>query len=530
MTRPGLSVFRWIWTTAIVALTSVPFLVSWWSTPIGYQYTWIIPPYPEDSFGYMAWAQQAAHGAWLFKVKYTALPHPAFLFHPLFLLCGWFSALLQCNVGIIFLGFKAVGVAAFFLTFYRYVDFLALPAFSSVIASVLVGISSGFGGILAWLGVNTGWALTSADRWMPEVSTFWSLLWNPLFPFSLTLMLLSIYWIDRATREGLLSNAWWSGVATGLAALLHPYSIPLLFIFAAVVAVVRQRLGATAYLLRYFAVSLPVVTYVAVVSRLNPVAAQHNLSGTMPSPAIVSYALGFGLTLCLPLVWLLVERRIARQYWEVAFWFIAALALSYMPFWFQRKLIFGAHVALCILSAVVLEAIRRRLPRTALLKWSLVPAALLLVPVFAATSIDLVRSVHEQVRANREGAYYVSDQLIDGLKALSQHSRPDDIVLATVSTSRFIPAIAGNTVIWGHWAMSVDYNDRRASINRVVGVVSDLTDEARSAELWANGVKFIFADGELKLSMEQHPFLWGRILKDTQKIFQNDQVIIYERG
>ena len=529
MSRRGLRLFRWIWTTAIVAVTSGPFLINWWSTPPGYHYTWIIPPYPEDSFGYMAWAQQAAHGVWLLKDKYTALPHAGFLFHPLFLLCGWFSALLQCNVGVILLGFKAVGVVVFFLSFYRYLDFLGLPLLSSAVASVLVGISSGFGGILGWLSIARPWALTSADRWMPEVSTFWSLLWNPLFPFSLTLILLSIFSMDRATREGSPAISWWSGATTALAALLHAYSVPLLFVVVTTVALVRQGLGAIAYLLRYFAVAGPVVLYVALVSRFNPVLARHSLSGTMPSPPILSYLLGFGLVLFLPLVALLTQRRLALKYWQLILWFIAALGLSYSPVWFQRKLIFGAQMPLCILSAVVLDAIRQRFAGTALLKWTLAATALLLFPVFTATSFEILRSMREQVSSNRDGAYYISDEMIEGLNVLAERSRSDDVVLATVSTSRLIPAFVGNTVIWGHWAMSVDYNERRAGINRALDVASDLTDETRSAELWANGVRFIFADGELKLSIQQHPFLWGRILKDAEKIFENHEVVIYRR-
>ena len=138
--------FRLGWTAFVVVATSVPYLLNWFSTPAGHQYTWILPPYPEDSFGYMAWAQQAAHGAWLFKIKYTALPHDGFLFHPLFLICGWLSALFSCDIGIVFWAMKAIGVALFMVTFYRYLDYLGLSEIQSVVASILVGVSSGFEG------------------------------------------------------------------------------------------------------------------------------------------------------------------------------------------------------------------------------------------------------------------------------------------------------------------------------------------------------------------------------------------------
>jgi len=83
-----LTAFRWGWTAFMMVATSIPYLVYWLLTPAGFHYTWIMPPYPEDSLGYLAWAQQAAQGSVLFQMKYTALPHAPFLFHPFFLVCG----------------------------------------------------------------------------------------------------------------------------------------------------------------------------------------------------------------------------------------------------------------------------------------------------------------------------------------------------------------------------------------------------------------------------------------------------------
>ncbi len=178
MSQRALAVFRWSWTALIVGLTSAPYLSNWLSTPVGYHYTWILPPYPGDSFGYMAWAQQAAHGAWLFKIKYTALPHAPFLFHPLFLICGWLSAVFSCEIGIVFWIVKAIGVTLFLIVFYRYLDYLNLNARQSVVASVFVGVSSGIGGLLTWFG-DGHLPVRPADLWMPEVSTVLVALMEP---------------------------------------------------------------------------------------------------------------------------------------------------------------------------------------------------------------------------------------------------------------------------------------------------------------------------------------------------------------
>src|SRR5205809_8091718 len=104
-----LTAFRLAWTAIVVAATSLPYLLNWFATPAGYYYTWIIPPYPEDSFGYMAWAQQPAHGAWLFTIQYTALLHKPSRFHPFFFFSGGMSALFSGSLVVVFLVMKAIG-------------------------------------------------------------------------------------------------------------------------------------------------------------------------------------------------------------------------------------------------------------------------------------------------------------------------------------------------------------------------------------------------------------------------------------
>jgi len=53
------------------------------------------------------------HGRLLFQIKYTALPHALFCSTPSFLVAGWMSALLGCDIGIVLWALKAVGVALF---------------------------------------------------------------------------------------------------------------------------------------------------------------------------------------------------------------------------------------------------------------------------------------------------------------------------------------------------------------------------------------------------------------------------------
>src|SRR5579871_2594224 len=72
LSRAALRGFRWAWTAWMVVATSLPYLWNFLFRPAGYRYAWILPPFRDDSYDYMAWSQQAAHGALLFKLKFTA--------------------------------------------------------------------------------------------------------------------------------------------------------------------------------------------------------------------------------------------------------------------------------------------------------------------------------------------------------------------------------------------------------------------------------------------------------------------------
>lgn len=527
MTR--IAAFRWGWAAFIVIATSAPHVLHWLSTPAGYHYTWILPPYPEDSFAYMAWARQAADGAWLFKVKFTALPHEAFLFHPFFLICGWMSWIFSCDIGVVFWALKAVGAGLLLATFFRYIDYLGLSTTQSVVASILLGVSSGFGGILAFLGwIDQSW-LVPADLWMPDVTTFWSLLWNPLFPFSLTLMLLSIFWLDRGTRDERASDLWRSGLATGLLALTHPYAIPLLFALAGIITMVRKRTNAAGYLVRYFAAALPFAIYLALVSQTNSLVSRHSVLGEMKSPHIAAYALGFGIPLLLCVTGLIVERaQLLKRYWYILLWFFLAVTCAYLPFWFQRKLIFGAHIPLCIVGGVVFGSILDKWSSTAKPKRVAIVVAVILLPLLASTPLFVLANQNKEVKTNADGVYFMSKDMMEGLKVLRERSEPDDVVFARLQTSLLIPAFTGSTTVWGHWAMSIDYADRVAWMDNLFGAQSNLDDENRSREFWGSDIQFIFADGEVKQSLEQYPLAWRIILRDAKKVFENDSVVIYQ--
>jgi len=529
LSRAGLRIFRLGWTVWMVVDTSLPYLWNFFVRPQGSRYAWILPPFRDDSYGYMAWSQQAAHGALLFKLKFTALPHSPFLFQPFFLLCGWAIRLTGANPGVVHFVAKEIGVVLFFLLFYRYTDYLRLSAFQSLVASVLVGISSGVGGAIAMMFGRHEPPNISADLWMPEVSTYWSLLWNPLFPWSLALMLLTIYLLDRGTRDERPRDLWLAGLAAGVLVLIHPYSQPLLLALAVLVIAVRRRQRGLGYLVRYLLPLAPFVGYIVALTLWQPLVSKHSTSGTMDSPSLWLYVTGFGLPLLIWAAGVAIDRgRWMKQYWQLAAWFGLSLALAYAPLWFQRKLILGAHIPLCVLAAVSFDLLLAKCGSLRTVKWALAAATVVLVPLLALTPVYLIVELNREVQVNVFGVYYISPAVDAGLNYLKRHSKPDDVVMASLGMSLMIPAYAGNTVVWGHWAMAVDTEERKAWSRALFSPPQNWYDEARAKNFWGSGIDYIFASGVIKKGMEKAEFYkWQIILDHAQEVFRNDEVVIY---
>jgi hypothetical protein len=521
-----LRLFRWIWVIFMVLATSAPYLVNDHSTPKGFHYTWIIPPYPNDSLAYRTFSQQAAQGSLLFKVKYTALPQAPFLFQPFFLVCGFVSWALGWDIGIVHFTVKAGGVVLFFVVLFRYLDYLRLNLLQSVLATILVGVSSGFGRILLRFGVDPRYY--PVDLWLVDSNTYWSLLWNPLFPYVLALLVLGIHLVDRGSQEARNRDLWWGGLCAAVLALIHPYQVPLLCCLATAIVMIRRGWNGVGLLSRFLALALPFALGTFMVSRFDPIAAMHSPLGVMKSPSVIAYLLGFGIPLCLVLAGLAIEwRNLLSRYWQLLLWVVFSVALCYLPFWFQRKLIFGAHVPVCILAAISADRFLSRIARKRMRRWALAGSAILLLPLMVSTQCGMLQDDQSFVGQNDEGAYYISDDLLGALKFLKHNSQPNDIVFATKSTSRFIPSYSGNTVVWGHWAMAVDQKQRTKWAMDVFDGRAGLDVDERRREFWDAGIRFIFVNGGLKQWFDHADSSW--LLQGTDKVFENASVTIYRK-
>ncbi len=231
---------RRAWIAAVAAATCLPYLLARASAPPGTDYTWILPPYPDDALAYLAWVKQAALGAWLFKVKFSALPQPAILFQPFFLAAGLLCRATGASGGLVLFLLRALGVAAFLLALERFVRRLPLSRSAGLLALAFVSASSGWGFLQAW-----GWPRpplnNSTDLWLVDSNTLWSLAWNPVYPFALALILTALNLFLEEKTSGRSRRALLAGALVSLLALVHPYDVGIVALVAAAAALREPR-------------------------------------------------------------------------------------------------------------------------------------------------------------------------------------------------------------------------------------------------------------------------------------------------
>lgn len=182
---------------------------------------------------------------------------------------------------------------------------------------------------------------------------------------------------------------------------------------------------------------------------------------------------------------------LGRAMLPLGIWIAASLLLAYAPVWFQRKLMMGIHLPVCMIAAVGLDDLARRVSTGR--KWAyagVVVASLAFTAVTHVRNFDVLRNdVRQDV-----GAFYVTPDLRRAFRFLAEHTDPDSVVLAAYEATRLIPGAAGNTVTYGHWAQSIDVRAHVAWLRRVFGPPGAMSAADRQRELRESAIDYVFID------------------------------------
>jgi len=205
-----------------------------------------------------------------------------------------------------------------------------------------------------------------------------------------------------------------------------------------------------------------------------------------PSLPPWNYALSYGLILVLAIAGAPTALRRRRPADLLALsWLAAAVVLLYVPSSVQRRFITGLHVPLVILAAMGLEQVIW--PRLAARRRDLITGVIV---GFTTLTTFFVPLVAVAGAAQGRAPLVMSSDEAAAWSWLKTNTTWTDTVLAPVDTGQFIPAWAGNRVVYGHPLEAIDAEAKKAEVARFYS--PDATTAERRALLERYGVQYVF--------------------------------------
>jgi hypothetical protein len=449
VTKGGATITRaeWRWVAvvsfAILALNSLPYALGYLSTPPDLHYSGLLFNAP-DANSYLAKMLEGMRGEWLFTLPYTDSPGPGAFLLTHYLLLGHVAAALRLDAIVVYNAARIVGGAVLLVTLYAFAAHCSAEIAQRRFAFLLAALGSGLGWLALMFGAKTpDWSLA-------EAYPFLSIFANAHFPWSMAALL----WVFMACLDARKLWSTWLGLVGGglLLAVAQPFGL------VSIAASMAPWLGASRYLTGYWnrpallrlgvigAIGVPFLLYDQWVTAIQPALGAWAQQNITQSPPPWDYLFAGGLVLACALAGSLRHRRCSRKARVgeelqdlLVWWLLTSAVLVYLPFSLQRRFTFGLFVPLAILAAEVVYLHWRARPswRFAFLLCSSLTNVLLLLVAF------LIVSMHP-------AELYFSQDEWAGLQYLHTSAPPQSVVLASPEMGSFIPAWAGQRVIYGH--------------------------------------------------------------------------------
>lgn len=491
----------WIsrFTLVFICLTWLPYLFAFAMTPPKMRYMWLLGN-PDDQNVHIMWARQAADGAITFKDLYTTEEHSGSFFHFPTLLLGLLHAATKLPLHLLYQVMRTIAVAALCIGAYWLIThhFTHVPSRRSFM--VLLCFSSGFGW-LAWLlrdwfGIAVPYfADVSKGLVMPEAITFLAALVAPLAAlgnaFQVCLMAsIASFAMSGSLRKALLAsllsialgNAHSYAALTMVIVLIVWYPIHLLWMK---LLCVWQPKGAsicggherTSFSPRTATCLLAIVVIVCLCSAIGMLPQMlafkadiafrlKALTPTLtPHPLILLGTYGLLVPLSLIGVVLGVRNRWQMLPMPLA-WLIGTLIAIHLPVSFQRKLIEGFHIPLCMFAAYAAVEAPLKLRQGISVKAIHIALAVLTVVMFpsngAYIGLNIYWLLNNNMLAERllQPPYYLTEDQLLLVRWIRENTMRGDAILCSPMLGNYIPPLSGRAVFIGHWAETLNFTKK----------------------------------------------------------------------
>ena len=532
---------QWMLAFLIALLTAailfLPYCFGYWFAQPGTTFTGVIMN-AEDSQSYFAKMLQGYNGNWLYTIPYTTESHPPAFVGGFYLLLGQLARLTGSSITFIWHASRLAASLILFLTTFGFIrSFLTRPH-EYWTAYLLALYGSGLGWVLFVLGQTDWLGSFPVDFKMPEAHLFFAALTFPHVALGMALLMGNVWCVrqlfDRSPERG----RWKLGIAAGCInvalAVVYPFLIYLVllanlfyFLFQAYRAKEIPWRSGVALGVSYL-LPAPLIFYYAWVLDTNEVFRAWDAQSITLSPHPLHYLVAYGPMLVLAL--LASKRPGSGLLW---IWILATAILVYAPLNPQRRFVEGVHVPLSILATCGLfDALLPRLRQTSWFQaaarrpsYSIAGLERILILAFlgfmSLSNLYILASVGTTTSIQQVYPFFRSRDELDAVEWLRANTDPSEVVLSAYETGNYIAAHAGNRVVIGHWAETLEFDQKEQEVDRFFSSPSDGNTQSQILDRY--GVEYVFVGDREKQLGQRDSILTGNL----QIVYENETVKVY---
>jgi hypothetical protein len=454
-------------------------------------FTGTLPLYLDDAAADWSFMRQAKDGRFFMSDLYTVEEHPRNYVNVLLWSLGTFARLFGADVVVVYnlakLAFGATLLALLFALARRLFD-RSGEVFACFFMLLLGG---GWEGPIAFLQrhADVSWTAHSPGWWMPEISTFFSMMLFPHMTAGFAAMVATVLLMLKAWQRDLVPARRRTAAAAGAGAivfvltLFHPFDTVTVLgtIWTAPLLIgLAERRWPRAEAFQSLVASLvaaPAVAYDLYLVSTNPAIRAWHLQGVMTTPEASRLVMCFGVNALLAVLVLPRFRSLPRPHLVMLAWLLSGLLLIHLPTGFQRRMMGGLQFPMAALACTSLvfvlvprlaRAGRSRgpgLPHADTRGIRAVGLAVMLAPFNLVTPCYVHQHQWRELRALNYPSW-VSAEEFRALQALRTVAPLGTRAIASYEIGNFIPPFAGIATYLGHNALTGDAAARRADVAR----------------------------------------------------------------